>query len=307
METDKNVLEAFNERREEVTNPNRSQIFWETILGELERCTDFPELQTCAAVILNDRIAPIRHQEKGVRFRNDVDFIDAVAQSSLPDELKSSYDAVWVLGDGNCLPRSLSHAYIGDDHMHIELRARIALEGIVNKERYLNPNVMNRGSTIVRESILEVYGQYSDYYRSGQILTEDTIEYLYCREMHECCKMNSYMGLWQLAQAATVMGLEIKSVYPLFGDPVMRQDFNRSFIPATIGTSVGKNEQNTSISIMWTAVRRGSVPGHFVPLLDKDKKYAKLLIYIINFVYVLIISSLLIFRLGSSQSVAEKI
>ena len=71
------------------------------------------------------------------------------------------------------------------------------------------------------ENLPFLYATYSDHYVSGQKITESTVEYVYSREMHDCMKISSYMGLWQLAQAASALQIPIKSVYPLYGDPLM--------------------------------------------------------------------------------------
>ena len=81
------------------------------------------------------------------------------------------------------------------------------------------------------EDLPSVYAKYSDHYVSGQKVTKNTVEYLYLRELHDSTKMNSYMGLWRLAQVASALQIPIMSVYPMEADPIMRLDFNRTFFP----------------------------------------------------------------------------
>ena len=102
-------------------------------------------------------------------------------------------------------------------------------------------------------------------------MTRDTIEYMYLRELHDCAKVNAYMGLWQLAIAANVLQVPVQSVYPMDADPLMRLDFNRIFYPLSITSSI--EVEKDPITIMWTSTQLGCTPMHFVPLLPKRFKY----------------------------------
>ena len=175
----------------------------------------------------------IRKRKENVIFDETLDYRDIVAESTIPTDFKEDVDAVWILGDGNCLPRALSHAYIGDDTMHKEIRARIVVEGIRNQKKYCSEETLMRGSFYIpdREPLPKLFAKYSDSYTSGQKITLNTIDYIYMEEMHDCSKIGEYMGLWQLAQAASILDAPIQSVYPDCGDPIMRTDFNRFFFP----------------------------------------------------------------------------
>ena len=106
--------------------------------------------------------------------------------------------------------------------MHLELRAHIVIEGVIRKKFYLSDESLSRGATSSRnEPLTHLHVRYSDYYVNSQRITDNTVEYIYCRELHECAKVNSYMGLWQLAQAASVLNTPIQSVYPSGGDAIM--------------------------------------------------------------------------------------
>ena len=169
--------------------------------------------------------------------------------------------------------RAISTAYTGSEDIHVELRARIVIEGLFRKSTYLNPACLNRGAGLIRdqESLPVVYTKYSDYYVSGQKITTNTIDYIYTHELHECSRLNTYMGLWQFAQVANVLNTPIQSVYPEGGDSIMRYDFNRIFYPLNYKPA----EDVEPIRIMWTSSQKGCPPNHFVPLLAKKRtKYA---------------------------------
>ena len=77
------------------------------------------------------------------------------------------------------------------------------------------------------------------------------------------------MGLWQLAQAASVLNTPIHTIYPVCGESTLRNDFNRIFFP--VDYSDRDTDDSNPVVIMWTDLQRGGVPIHFVPLLS-DKQ-----------------------------------
>ena len=72
------------------------------------------------------------------------------------------------------------------------------------------------------------------------------------------------MGLWQLAQASTVLGIPLHTIYPVRGESSLRHDFHRMFFPIDYPPA----DDNEPIVIMWTGLARGTAPIHFVPLLE---------------------------------------
>ena len=257
-----------------------STVYWESILASLEN-SESGEALLKRAVEIKSSLPPIRQRSTDVSFDPETDYIDATATYNLPSDGPKDVHAIWTLGDGNCLVRALSRAYIGNSSMYLELRARIALEAILNRPKYITDFYLQKGGSKRRrnENLPEVYVQYSDYYVNGQRITDNTVEYIYAREINDCCKTDTYMGLWQLAQAASVLGCTIQSVYPQGGDPLMRLDFHRHFIPVL----QNKPNEDSKIMIMWTGIRKGEVPCHFVPLVPKKNKYF-LDMYNLNFV-----------------------
>ena len=257
-------------------------IYWESLLARLEACDSASELQHVAAKLKKD-LRPLEKKKKNVHFDPECHYIDATATMSLPSDGPQNVHAIWTKGDGNCLGRTISTAYRGNDEMHIEVRVRIVIEGAVNKDFYLSEDYLNIGASLTRhdESLPEVYAKYSDHYVNGQKITRSTIEYLYFRELQDCCKINSYMGLWQIAQAASALDTPIQSVYPEGTDEVMRMDFHRLFFPV----EVTPNTSDDPLIVMWTSVMNGTVPSHFVPLLHKRIQYDPFIHRLIIMVY----------------------
>ena len=289
----KNLLDlpTFEDNDNSFSLPRR--IYWESLLAGLELSVDFCILDARAREA-ERKIGRIADHVQDVHFNPHTEHIDATAFKSLPPDAPPDRHPIWIKGDGNCLTRALSRAYCGNDQMHMELRTRIVIEGVVNKRKYLSDSYMARGATYVErdQSLVSIYASYSDYYRNSMVLNDTTIENLYMLEMKDCTEMGSYMGLWQIAQAATVLQLAIKSVYPVGGDESMRKDFNRWFFPLDF---TGSNE-DAHLVVMWTPLRRNANPCHFVPLIEKRQKYAYisinvhiclcyLLLYIVLYLY----------------------
>ena len=224
------------------------EILWESLMGALESCeTNVQLFSLCSE--MQPKLPRMKKRSENVPFDIQTEYIDASAVATLPPDAPKNVHPIWTLGDGNCLCRSLSRAFYGTDAHHLEIRVRIIVEGVLNKSSYLDHELLRRGATLVRidEELQVTLAKYSDYYTYGQIITEDTVDYMYCREMHECCKKNTYMGLWQMAQAATVLGCPVVSVYPQIENDVMRRDFHRVFLP------VVQPKTNDPINIMWTS------------------------------------------------------
>ena len=144
-------LPTFDGLEEE---PIPEDIFWDSINGSFEACTSYHQLQDLGFE-MKDKIPTIRPR-RSVPFKIEEEFIDAVATATLPIDAPQDVDAIATIGDGNCLCRALSRAYFGDDSMHNEIRARIVIEGIVNKKYYLSDYTMERGATIARENSLTI-------------------------------------------------------------------------------------------------------------------------------------------------------
>ena len=203
------------------------RIYWESILGALEHCKTDSEFES-KAIEISKTLKPLRPRNLHVHFQCGVDVIDPIAERSIPQDSPKNLCPIQIASDGNCLCRSISHSYSGEDTMHLELRARIILDGILRKKYYMSNECLSRGTTnyLNDEPLPHLYVRYSDHYVNGQKITDSTVEYIYSRELHDCTKVNSYMGLWQLAQASSVLNVPIQSVYPEGTDPIMRLDFN---------------------------------------------------------------------------------
>ena len=54
---------------------------------------------------------------------------------------------------------------------------------------------------------------------------------LYRREVLTLIKDGTYMGAWQMASLATILGRVVNSVYPIYAAETVRKDLHRIFRP----------------------------------------------------------------------------
>ena len=222
----------------------------------------FAELETFVDSLPNNFLKPLKCRLH--KFNRMQHTIDEVARFSLPCDCPQNYIPIWTLGDGNCLTQSLSCTAFGTDSRHVELRARIVIEGVINKNRYLDNAYLSVGSSCVRStgSYTEQYALFSGQHAHGDL--QDVIESVYEQEMVEMSQTNTYMGMWQIWQATNVLGRPIKSIFPDRGSQAFRADFNRLCVPYN-----QRLRNKEPFYIMWTPTVQNGKIQHFVPLLKK--------------------------------------
>ena len=122
-------------------------ILWPSVLTALEEASDFDELVVLCKQ-LKDKFPPVKPRVKAV-FCPGTDIRDNVAQQEIPADGPRQLNAVHTYGDGNCLTRSLGRGYFNKDSYHIEIRARIIIEGVINMRYYLMDEYLQQGATFI--------------------------------------------------------------------------------------------------------------------------------------------------------------
>ena len=242
------------------------RVTWSCILTALHNCQDFGALEALCKDFETEM--PRLGERVQASFSKEKDTIDYVAQREIPHDGPRGLNAIITDRDGNCLCHAVSRGYFDTDEKHLEIRARIVIEGVLNKKSYLSDDCLERGASYLHRNadLLTVFTTFSEYYTPGQKVTDDSIDCIYCMEIHSVAKEGTYMGLWQLAQLASVLKVPVHTIYPVCGESTIRNDFNRMFFPVSY-TDVQDEEP---LVIMWTGIRHGSAPIHFVPLLPSD-------------------------------------
>ena len=231
----------------------------------MNSCRTYAELDKLVKDVVQSGIPPLKSRNH-MFFDPNCQEIDYVAQLEIPSAFRH-LNAVKTKADGNCFCHAMSSALYGTEEHHAEIRARIVIEGVINRDKYTNDTLLSRGSEHQHKttSLPMVFTKYSKYFTIGQALTENTVDVFYCMELHDVSNLSSYMGLWQIAQAATAFQINIQSVYPVRGDSDIFEDFSREFYPVNILDC----DLHTldKVHIMWTGLRTGGAAVHFVPLL----------------------------------------
>ena len=238
------------------------EVLWQNILSALEACIEFLEMKKL--------VEEMRPYIPRMKARVKVEFtdgmrIDETAKAEISLDGPINWKAIWIYGDGNCLPRALGKAFFNDVSKHYEIRVRIIFEGITNMDKYLMDDCLECGASYIHGNadLPTVFATFSDYYMPGQKLTKDTIHYIYAMEMYSCARVGSDMGLWQLAQASLVLGVPIHTIYPVRGESSIRNDFHRIFFPIDYPPTPMDDEP---VVIMWTANALGKCSKSFRPI-----------------------------------------
>ena len=266
-----NIVPTTSERTS--TSPSVTDIFksnlpytavWSSILTALHESKDYDSLLLLCQELKRDM--PRLKPRVEALYSVEMDKIDCVAQAEIPADGPRMLTAIHTCGDGNCMCHAASHGYFNSDKYHLELHARLVVEGVLNKHLYLNDNILERGASYIhaKADLSTIFTTYSDYYMPGQQPTDDSIECIYCLEIHSIAKEGTYLGLWQLAQLASVLGIPVHMIYPIRGESAIRNDFNRMFFPVSYNAN---GQDDDPLVIMWTGLQRGGVPNHFIPLL----------------------------------------
>ena len=120
-------------------------------------------------------------------------------------------------------------------------------------ERYIDNNYICKGATVIhcRGNTVMQIARFSDNYNPSKSLN---IRNIYQNEILGICKIGSYMGLWQLFQAANVLQNPIRSKHPTQGNKTIRRDINRRMW--------GLNDtwnSKSPINIMWTHLCKSKI------------------------------------------------
>jgi hypothetical protein len=166
-----------------------------------------------------------------------------------------------INGDGNCLPRCGSVLAYGTEDFHADIRLRIAMELIEHKSVYMDSSHLQKGlHPSKKKPTAAMYAQFSDFYTFGDVLTPETVNNIYEKEVNAILKNKMYCGIWQVFALSSILQLPIFSTYPNKGTPAIRNDLHRIIHPRE-----NAQDATTPMFIMWTSTRTDMQPQHWVP------------------------------------------
>lgn len=175
---------------------------------------------------------------------------------------------VQKMGDGNCLPRTASLFTYNTQDNHEEMRYRILQELVQNADYYLSKDLDKGGES---KDCSKTFAMFSEFYK-GQRLTLRCIKNIYEQELLSIKTLGSYMGAWQVASLATILGRVVYSVYPEYGAATVRKDLHRVFYPRDMHVD---EFLMPPLHILWTNIQGVDLkpkewrPNHFVLLIPR--------------------------------------
>ncbi|XP_076452698.1 uncharacterized protein LOC143288233 [Babylonia areolata] len=190
--------------------------------------------------------------------------VDEASTSLFPPDAPEGLVPVSIGGDGNCLPRCASVLAYGNEDHHLEMRMRIAIEMALHSGHYLSPDL----SSHVQDLPL-ICAQYSDCFKN-EILTRQTIEGIFYKEVTKTVISGTYLGLWQLYAVCSVLAVPVFSIYPQYGGHTARCHLHHLIQPRRPKASP---ETGISFGIMWSNTSGRALaatvwkPNHFVACL----------------------------------------
>ena len=122
--------------------------------------------------------------------------------------------------------RALAHVLLCDQNCHHEVRVRITFETVINEESFLQHAILARGLSVGSKDRPASYAAYSGFLTPEiMVLNEHSIHTIYQCEV--LTKQFTYMGVWQIHQAAESFRRPIGCVYPRHTNRELRRDLNR--------------------------------------------------------------------------------
>lgn len=262
---------------ESASDEDERSTFFASKLQLFSECNNYQELERKVFDSVND----VKHKFGEADIDTTVCIVDnkltadAVAQSIMdsypndcPDDLQGRLPVV-VNGDGNCLPRTASVLAFGNEQRYTEMRCRIIIELIENKETYLSIDHLNKCIDLPGNesaSLLKTYCMFSEKYIPGTRTTRKAITKVFEEEVVAICVDKAYMGIWQLFAVSSVLHCKIFSVYPALGSALYQMTMNRLIPP------IDDRHKESLGCVVWTSTRndmtaRNWLPNHFVPLV----------------------------------------
>ena len=257
-------------RLPETRNPH----FWNIVSGHFAGMKSYHELEKFILTDHNEivrRLPPLplcwanRQQEH--------DQMDGMAMQDLPEDHPfSSAFPIRTRADGNCFANSLSRIVYGNEQHYVEMRVRLTIDAVVNKERYIDSVELQNGiiSYIPSDNFVDKYLMYSlpasvDLTSGGH---EDDLarQQRYEHLTFNLSRNGQWCNIWQFHQAANVLQSKVRCIFPKWRESERRM-YNRVFVPLEVNVTSHSAE---TVHIMFCRTSQADrVPCHFVPVVQQ--------------------------------------
>ena len=187
----------------------------------LSQANTFEELNPIAEYLYQSKFTNVRFYDKLdiVSLKKSIDAMSMELMPSVIPHTEENLFPIVIGADGNCLPRCGSVIIYGKETNHREVRARMTVELVRNKEFYLN----DPQTSLLHASL-------SAHFKPNEALDPATIERVFERSvMHSACP-NKYMEIWHLQALSNVTHHSIVSVYPEYGGHTLRSKIQKNLL-----------------------------------------------------------------------------
>ena len=235
-------------------------IFWKEFQRKIFRCKSFADI---AEIINSMKIPDIFLQRKTTM--QPLDRKDRISQFLLPQDVDGNLVPVICKGDGNCLPRSISHLCFGTEHSHREIHCRMVIDAAKNISDHLNNEKLYIGA-INRLPNLDIRNFYAYIVSAYDTvwpdkINEDSLLQIYQEEVKRIIELKTWMSMWHIHWVSNAVGIPIRVIYAMF-NLWDRNYFNQFVYP------LDKKNYSSDLTIMWTSTNDVELTiGHFVPLM----------------------------------------
>ncbi|GFO17368.1 vertnin [Plakobranchus ocellatus] len=140
----------------ELMDISNREVFFEKMQTILCSCDSYDEIKNIAPVLVEVMAPFVMEPCKVIEF-NDVKRhgVDECAQPLAPEHVPAGLVPISVVGDGNCMPRSLCLAASGSDGWHSEMRCRTALELTMKESFYTCSKFLSNDGDLQGDKLLE--------------------------------------------------------------------------------------------------------------------------------------------------------
>ncbi|XP_021343382.1 uncharacterized protein LOC110443481 isoform X1 [Mizuhopecten yessoensis] len=252
-----------------INNDNARQAYFETIQTKLSLVEDFNSVKSRC-----NSISQYIEQTFSIRDLPTLDVrgyhLDNVASTLYPhDDSPNNLVPIRTVGDGNCLPRVGSLFAFGNEKHHVEMRVRIFMELCQFEDYYLDDSYLNRGTEKSVGNIAMTLAQYSvDYFLTDKHMCREAFR----KYMNAVLQPNTFNGIWSIFALASVLGVQIFSIYPSYGGYNVRRHLHRQVMPR-----ICRHDNDRIVHIMWTSTQGKQqepsswTPNHFVAVLPTQE------------------------------------
>ena len=246
--------------------------FWRIVLGHFAEKNGYDELEN---YIKNEHGNVLTKLPVLPRFQGTTqqlrDKFDESAFCDMPHHhgLTKPFP-IRITGNGNCFPNTLSHIVFGNENHSEEMRVRLTIDAVVNKEHYLDSVTLRNGfvNGVPPDNFVQKYLMYSlppSYVLPKETPEEDWLRIeLYEQLTLELSRNGCWSNIWQYHQAANVLQCKVKGIFPDWRE-AEKQLFHREFLP--LGRDVHGAQ---TVHVMFCrSSEMATRANHFVPVVEQ--------------------------------------